>query len=46
VELSHRRFLQLIAGAATLPAVSRLAKAQAYPSRRVRIIVGFPPVGR
>jgi tripartite-type tricarboxylate transporter receptor subunit TctC len=39
---SRRRFLRLAAGAATLPAVSRIALAQAYPARPVRIIVGFP----
>jgi tripartite-type tricarboxylate transporter receptor subunit TctC len=37
--------LHLAAGAAALPAVSRIAWAQAYPSRPVRIIVGFPPGG-
>jgi tripartite-type tricarboxylate transporter receptor subunit TctC len=37
----RRRFLQLAAGAAALPAMSRLAWAQAYPARPVRIIVGF-----
>jgi tripartite-type tricarboxylate transporter receptor subunit TctC len=37
----RRRFLQLAAGAAALPAVSRAARAQAYPSRPVHIIVGF-----
>jgi tripartite-type tricarboxylate transporter receptor subunit TctC len=43
---SHRRrFLHLVAGAAALPAVSRFANAQTYPSRPVRIIVGFPPGG-
>jgi len=42
----HRRqFLHLAAGAAALPAVSRIAMAQAYPSRPVRIVVGFPPAG-
>src|SRR5438552_3071546 len=41
VRLPRRQFLQLAAGAAALPAVSRIAKAQAYPSRPVRIIVGF-----
>src|SRR6185295_15535084 len=39
----HRRqFLHLAAGAAALPAVSRIARAQAYPSRPVRLIVPFP----
>ena len=39
----HRRqFLHLAAGAVALPAVSQIARAQAYPSRPVRIIVGFP----
>jgi tripartite-type tricarboxylate transporter receptor subunit TctC len=41
----RRQFLHLAASAATLPAVSRFAWAQAYPSRPVRIIVGFPPAG-
>src|SRR6476646_4096072 len=42
----HRRqFLHLAAGAAALPAVSRIAMAQAYPSRPVRWIVGFPAGG-
>ena len=39
----RRTFLQLVAGVAALPVVSRLASAQAYPSRPVRIVVGFPP---
>ena len=39
----RRQFLHLAAGAAALPAVSRIAWAQAYPSRPVRLIVGFPP---
>ena len=43
MELPHRRrFLRLAAGAAAVPAVSRRAWAQAYPSRPVRIIVPFP----
>jgi tripartite-type tricarboxylate transporter receptor subunit TctC len=42
----HRRqFLHLAAGAAALPAVSRFTFAQAYPSRPVRIVVGFPAGG-
>jgi len=45
MKLPRRKFLHLVAGAATLPAVSRLAKAQAYPSRPVRIVVGFAAGG-
>jgi tripartite-type tricarboxylate transporter receptor subunit TctC len=46
MKLPHRRkFLHLAAGAAALPAVSRIAGAQGYPSRPVRIIVGFPAGG-
>ena len=41
----RRRFLHLAAAAALLPAVSRVAKAQAYPSRPVRIVVPFPAAG-
>src|SRR5262249_19036720 len=41
----RRTFLHLAAGAAALPALSRIARAQAYPSRPVRIISGFPPGG-
>src|SRR5262249_16273384 len=42
MKLPHRRqFLHLAAGAAALPALSRVARAQAYPTRPVRIIVGF-----
>jgi tripartite-type tricarboxylate transporter receptor subunit TctC len=37
--------MHLATGAAALPAVSRIARAQAYPTRPVRIIVGFPPAG-
>jgi tripartite-type tricarboxylate transporter receptor subunit TctC len=46
VKLPHRRqFLHLAAGAAALPAVSRIARAQAYPSRPVTMIVPFPAGG-
>ena len=46
MKLPRRRFLHLAAGAAALPAMSRIARAQAYPSRPVRIVVGFsPPAG-
>src|SRR5438105_2310964 len=43
--LPRRRFLQLAAGAVALPALSRIASAQAYPARPVRIILGFAPGG-
>src|SRR6478735_9252936 len=45
MKLPRRKFLHLAAGAAALPAVSHMARAQAYPTRPVRIIVGFPPGG-
>ena len=45
MKLPRRQFLHLAAGAAALPAVSRIAWAQAYPSRPVRIIVGFAAGG-
>jgi len=45
MKLPRRTFLHLAAGAAALPVLSRIAWAQAYPSRPVRIIVGFPPGG-
>jgi Tripartite tricarboxylate transporter family receptor len=45
MKLPRRQFLHLAAGAAALPAVSRFAWAQAYPTRPVRIIVGYPSGG-
>ena len=46
MKLPHRRqFLHLAAGAVALPAVSRIARAQAYPTRSVRMIVPFPAGG-
>ena len=42
MKLPRRKFLHLAAGAAALPAVSRVARAQTYPSRPVRLVVGFP----
>jgi tripartite-type tricarboxylate transporter receptor subunit TctC len=41
----RRNFLHLAAGAAALPVVSRIARAQAYPNRPLRWIVGFPAGG-
>jgi tripartite-type tricarboxylate transporter receptor subunit TctC len=45
MKLPRRKFLHLAAGAAALPAVSRVAGAQVYPTRPVRIIVPFAPAG-
>ena len=45
MKLPRRQFLYLVTGAAALPAVSRFASAQAYPTRPVRIVVGFAAGG-
>jgi tripartite-type tricarboxylate transporter receptor subunit TctC len=45
MKLPRRKFLHLAAGAAALPAVSRIARAQAYPTRYVRLVVPFPAGG-
>jgi tripartite-type tricarboxylate transporter receptor subunit TctC len=45
MKLPRRNFLYLAAGAAALPAVSRIAWAQTYPTRPVRVIVGITPGG-
>jgi tripartite-type tricarboxylate transporter receptor subunit TctC len=41
LKLPRRNFLHLAAGAAALPALSRIARAQAYPTRPVRIVVPY-----
>ena len=45
MKLPRRQFLQLAAGAAALPTLARIAQAQTYPSRPVRIITGFAAGG-
>jgi tripartite-type tricarboxylate transporter receptor subunit TctC len=45
LRLSRHQFLHLAAGAAALPTISRIARAQDYPTRPVRIIVGYAPGG-
>ena len=45
MKLPRRTFLHLAAGAAALPAVSRVARAQTYPSRAITMVVPFPAGG-
>src|SRR5262249_27695798 len=45
MKLPRRQFLHLVAGAAALPPVSRIARAQTYPTRPIRLVVPFPPGG-
>ena len=45
MKFPRRQFLQLAAGAALLPAVSRSAEAQSYPTRPIRLIIGYTPGG-
>ena len=45
MKFPRRQFLRLLATAAAFPAVSRIAMAQAYPTRPVRLIIGYPPGG-
>ena len=45
MKLPRRTFLQLAAGAITLPVISGIAQAQAYPTRPVRLVIPFPPGG-
>jgi tripartite-type tricarboxylate transporter receptor subunit TctC len=45
MKLSRRQFLHLAAAVAALPAVSRIAEAQTYPARPIRLLVPFPPGG-
>src|SRR5262249_5819375 len=45
MKLLRRQFLHLAASAAASPVVSQVARAQVYPSRPVRLVVGFAPGG-
>jgi len=45
MNIRRRNFLHLAAGVVMLPAISRIAEAQAYPTRSVRVIIPFAPGG-
>jgi tripartite-type tricarboxylate transporter receptor subunit TctC len=45
MKLPRREFLRLAGATVALPAISRIARAQTYPSRPVRLIIGYPPGG-